>query len=59
MRNKKTWLVIKGVIILLFTAFILWVPTDDLSRKVLRFIMLSLFVFSFIIDLNRLRKNKK
>jgi hypothetical protein len=57
MRNKKTWLIIKGLLILLFTLMILLSPTDDTFRKWLRFSMLVIFVISFLIDL-RNYKNK-
>jgi hypothetical protein len=57
MRNRKTWLYIKAVIILLFTLVIFAMPTDDLFRKWLRFIMITVFVVSFIIDLTRYKKN--
>ena len=57
MRNKKTWLIIKAVLILLFTVIIFAMPTADSFRKWLRFSMLALFVASFIIDLNRYKKN--
>jgi cell division protein FtsW (lipid II flippase) len=57
MRNRKTWLYIKAALILLFTAVIFIMPTEDTFRKWLRFGMLSLFVVSFIIDLNRYKKN--
>lgn len=57
MRNRKTWLIIKAVLILLFTFIIFAVPTEDTSRKWLRFGMLTLFVVSFIIDLTRYNKN--
>ncbi len=57
MRNKKTWLYIKAVIILLFTLVIFAMPTDDPFRKWLRFIMITFFVVSFIIDLTRYKKN--
>jgi len=56
MRNKKTWLIIKAVLILLFTFIIFAVPTEDIFRKWLRFGMLTLFVASFIIDLTRYKK---
>jgi cell division protein FtsW (lipid II flippase) len=59
MRNKKTWLIIKGALILLFTFIIFAMPVQDGFRKWLRFGMLTLFVSSFIIDLNKLNKNKK
>jgi uncharacterized membrane protein len=51
--KKKLWLIIKAVLILLFTVLIFTMPTGDSFRKWLRFGMLTLFVGSFIIDLNR------
>ena len=57
MRNKKTWLIIKACLIILFTVIIFAMPTEDSFRKWLRFGMLILFVVSFIIDLNRYKKN--
>ncbi|MFZ1368879.1 MAG: hypothetical protein WAR78_00770 [Ferruginibacter sp.] len=56
MKNNKSWLFIKGGLIILFTFFIFAVPTDDAFRKWFRFIMLSLFVFSFIVDVIRYKK---
>ena len=56
MRNKMLWLIIKAVLILLLTAVILTMPTDDSFRKWIRFIMLIVFVISFIIDLNNYKK---
>ncbi len=57
MRSKRTWLIIKACIIVLFTVVIFAMPTEDSFRKWLRFGMLSLFVVSFILDLNRYKKN--
>lgn len=57
MRNKKTWLIIKTLLILLFTFIIFAMPTDDTFRKWIRFGMLTLFVVSFIIDLNRYKES--
>jgi len=57
MRNRKTWLYIKAVLILLFTVLIFAMPVEDTFRKWLRFGMLTLFVASFIIDLTRYKKN--
>jgi hypothetical protein len=57
MRNRKTWLYIKAVLIVLFTIVIFAMPVEDSFRKWLRFAMLSLFVVSFIIDLTRYKKN--
>lgn len=56
MRNRKTWLYIKAVVILLFTIMIFAMPVQDTFRKWLRFGMLALFVASFIIDLTRYKK---
>ena len=57
MGSRKFWLVTKGVLIILFTAMIFVMPTQDTFRKGLRFAMLTLFVVSFIIDLNRYKNN--
>lgn len=51
--NKKIWLIIKAVLIILFTVYILAIPSSDSFRKLLRFGMLTYFVISFIMDLNR------
>ena len=56
MKNKKLWLIVKAVLILLLTAVILTSPTEDSFRKWIRFIMLVVFVASFIIDLNSYKK---
>ena len=56
MRNRKNWLYIKAVLIVLFTVMIFAMPVADTFRKWLRFGMLCLFVASFIIDLNRYKK---
>jgi hypothetical protein len=51
MRNRKTWLYIKAVLIVLFTIVIFAMPVQDSFRKWLRFSMLCFFVISFIIEL--------
>lgn len=58
MRNRKTWLIIKACIIVLFTVVIFATPTEDSFRKWIRFVMLIAFVISFIIDLNAYRNNR-
>ncbi|HMU09016.1 MAG TPA: hypothetical protein PKC54_03355 [Ferruginibacter sp.] len=58
MRNKTTWLIIKAVLILLFTLVIFMMPTENNFRKWIRFVMLAVFVISFLIDLNNYRINK-
>jgi len=57
MRNKKQWLVIKGVLILILVLVIVGYPTQDSFRKWFRFLMLIVFVISFVNDVNRFRKN--
>jgi hypothetical protein len=56
MKNKKLWLIIKGILIGLFTYIIFAYPVQGGFRKWLRFGMLILFVASFIIDAIRLQK---
>lgn len=56
MRNKKTWLIAKAALILLFVIIIFAMPVEDVFRKWFRFGMLILFVVSFIIDLTRYKK---
>lgn len=56
MRNRKSILIIKAVLIVLFTVYVLAVPTADNFRKWMRFAMLVFFVITFIIDLNRYKK---
>ena len=51
--NRKFWLIIKALLILLFTVYIFAIPTAEPFRKWLRFGMLTIFVISFIMDLNR------
>lgn len=58
MRNKRTWLIIKACVIILFTVVIFAIPTEDNFRKWMRFIMLTVFVISFILDLNAYRNTK-
>jgi hypothetical protein len=47
---------IKAGLILLFTIIIFALPTEDSFRKWIRFFMLTFFVVSFILDLNRYKK---
>lgn len=56
MKNKNKWLAIKGGLIILLVILIVAVPTEDSFRKWLRFLMLVVFVVSFILDLNRYKK---
>ena len=56
MANRKLLLIIKVVLIVIFTVYVLAVPTADSFRKWIRFGMLVFFVVTFIIDLNRYKK---
>ena len=56
MKNKKTWLIIKACLILLFAVYIITAPTNDNYRKWLRLGMLVVFVISFLIDMNKYKK---
>lgn len=58
MRNRKTWLILKAVLIILFTLVIFLMPVENTFRKWLRFAMLVVFVISFIVDLNNYRKRE-
>jgi len=57
MKNKKTWLISKGILILLLTIVIFAIPTNDSFRKWFRFGMLVVFVVSFLNDLNNYKKS--
>ena len=57
MKNKKTWLVIKGCLILVFAIYVMTSPTNDNFRKWLRMGMLVFFVISFLIDVNNFKKD--
>ena len=56
MKNRKTWLVFKGILILFLSLMIIFNPIQDNFRKIFRFIILVYFVVSFIIDLNKFKK---
>ena len=58
MRDSRTWLIVKALLIILFTLVIFLMPVENTFRKWLRFTMLVVFVISFIIDLNNYQKTK-
>ena len=58
MRDRRTWLIVKALLIILFTLVIFLMPVENKFRKWLRFTMLVVFVISFIIDLNNYQKTK-
>ena len=57
MRNKKNWLIIKGILLLLVAVVIVMLPSANTTRTWIRFLMLIFFTFSFIIDLTKYKKN--
>lgn len=57
MKKSKPWLFIKLILILMLTAVIFIMPTEDNFKKWLRFSMLVIFVISFIMDLTYYKKN--
>ncbi len=59
MRDKRTWLILKAFLIILFTLVIFLMPVENTFRKWLRFTMLVVFVISFIIDLNNYRNRER
>ncbi len=58
MRDRRTWLIVKALLIILFTLVIFLMPVENTFRKWLRFTMQVVFVISFIIDLNNYQKTK-
>jgi|GEM_PF-1320979 len=57
MLNKKLSLVLKALLIIIFVAYILAMPTQDKVRMWIRFSLLIFFTVTFIIELNKFRKN--
>jgi hypothetical protein len=57
MRNKKLSLIFKAFLIVIFVIYILVLPTKDTMRMWIRFAMLVFFTITFIIELNKYRKN--
>ncbi len=57
MGNKKLSLILKVVLIVIFVIYILAVPTKDIFRMGMRFAMLIFFTVTFIIELNKYRKD--
>ena len=59
MRNRKTSLIIRVILIAILTALILFVPTEEGYRKWLRFAMLVFFVITFIIDFTKYKRENE
>lgn len=56
MRNKKTSLIIRAILIAVLTLLIVFVPSGESDRKWLRFAMIIFFVVTFIIDFIKYKK---
>jgi membrane-bound metal-dependent hydrolase YbcI (DUF457 family) len=59
MRNRKTSLIFRAILIVALTLLILFVPTEEGYRKWLRFGMLVFFVVTFIIDFTKYKKENE
>ena len=57
MKNKKRWLIIKGMLLLLVALILIAVPVVNFTRTLFRFILLIVFTISFIIDLINYKKS--
>jgi hypothetical protein len=57
MKNRKLSLILKAVLIVIFVVYILALPTKDTVRMWIRFAMLVFFTITFIIELNKYRKD--
>jgi hypothetical protein len=57
MKNKKLSLILKAALIVLFVVYILAMPVKDMVRMWIRFAMLIFFTITFIIELNKYRKD--
>jgi hypothetical protein len=57
MRNKKLSLFLKAALIVFFVVYILVMPVKDTVRMWIRFTMLVFFTITFIIELNKYRKD--
>jgi hypothetical protein len=57
MSNRKLSLIFKAVLIVIFVIYILAIPTTDTVRIGIRFAMLVFFTVTFIVELNKYRKD--
>ena len=57
MKNKKRWLIIKGMLLLLVALILIAVPVVNFTRTLFRLILLIVFTISFIIDLINYKKS--
>jgi hypothetical protein len=57
MINKKLSLILKAILIIIFVAYSITIPTKDNFRLGIRLLLLVFFVVTFIIELNKYRNN--
>jgi hypothetical protein len=57
MANRKLSLILKAVLIVVFVIYVVAIPTKDIVRMGIRFAMLVFFTVTFIIELNKYRKD--
>jgi hypothetical protein len=57
MANRKLSLILKAVLIVVFVIYVIAMPTKDIVRMLIRFAMLIFFTVTFIIELNKYRKD--
>lgn len=51
MKNKKHWLILKGVLLLLATALVIMQPDKSGTKKIIGFILIAVWTVTFIRDL--------
>jgi uncharacterized membrane protein HdeD (DUF308 family) len=56
MKSKKNWLMLKGILLLLITIFILTEPNAGSTRLFIRYAMLGFFIITYIDDIINYRK---
>lgn len=58
MRNKRNWLIIKGIFLLLFAVIGIVFPASNDYRKWIRIGMLLIFTYSFVHDVIQYKQKK-
>lgn len=51
MKNKKHWLILKGVLLLLATVLVIIQPDKSSTKKIIGFILIAVWTVTFIRDL--------
>ncbi len=58
MRDKRIWIGLKAILIIMLVVYILTAPSTDKFRIYLRLVMLIVFTYSIIRDIIEWRKEK-